>query len=90
MKHPLSPLSIPNLDDWLSSLDQHPVWGKHAPSFIQYLPQLKSHEVIDLEDLSQLTSDELVALCRMPIGIAKCIKAYGYGDFTYIFGAENK
>lgn len=90
MKRPLSPSSIPNLDDWLSSLDQHPVRGKRAPNFIQYLPQLKSHEVIDLEDLSRLTSDELVALCGMPIGIAKRIKAYGDEDFTYISGAENK
>jgi hypothetical protein len=48
MKCPLSPSSIPDLDDWLSSLDEHPIRGKRAPNFIQYLPQLKSHEVIDL------------------------------------------
>jgi hypothetical protein len=58
----LGPVIFPDLDDWLSSLDSHPICGWKNLNYVQYAMGLMAQGILDLNDLLSLTADKVLEL----------------------------
>jgi len=81
LKRPGSPLAYPSLEVWLESLENDPVRQKKAHGYRDLLLCFTRNGIEDLEDLLQLTLDEMMRIVPdINMGTVKRILAFAQED----------
>ncbi|KAH7918015.1 hypothetical protein BV22DRAFT_1134919 [Leucogyrophana mollusca] len=70
----------PDIDEWLASLDRHPVRGRKSPNFSQYTAKLIENGITELGDLIHVSVEKLQELGGMNFGIANCMYRFAQED----------
>ena len=78
----LGPVIFPDLDDWLSSLDSHPICGWKNLNYVQYATGLMAQGILNLSDLLSLTADKVLELSGPPMN-------YGTANHLMMFAQKD-
>jgi hypothetical protein len=80
----------PDIDVWLTSLDQHPVRGRKQLNFAQYVEYLHANRIIELSDVVPLSADQLRELGGMNFGIASRLLRFATEDNEELLASRKK